>query len=209
MTADIFRGLQLSHFYILHFLLLQSQPALTGALARTLIFPRHWPVLGERPHPISGTTRQYQRPVGERRWDWMASSGEEGGRWGKTEWEVESHQLPFKDESPQSRLLHKIQGSRFRQWEQVFRITEKLNGEIIEFHQQWKAMTVSKHDDGMGLLRWKEEAREASVASEREARRQWHGRSGWQLKNITRGGWPACWHHLPASPPAAMPAVGW
>lgn len=68
----------LSHFYIL-----QSRPALTGALARTLMSPRHWPELGERPHPISSTTRQYQRPVGEMRWDWMASSGIEGGGEGR------------------------------------------------------------------------------------------------------------------------------
>lgn len=82
-TADIFRGLQLSHFYILHFLLLQSQPALTGSVARTLMSPRHWPELGERPRPISSATRQYQRPVGEGRWDWMASSGVEGGGEGR------------------------------------------------------------------------------------------------------------------------------
>lgn len=157
MTADIFRGLQLSHFHILHFLLLQSQPALTGALARILISPRCWPELGERPHPISSTTRQYQRPVGERRWDWMADSGIEGRRRRKTEWEVESHQLAFKDESPQSRLLHNIQDSGFRQWEQVFKITEKLNRQITDFHQWWKAMTASKHDDRMSLLRWRRE----------------------------------------------------
>ena len=83
VTADIFRGLQLSHVYILHFLLLRCQPALTGAPARTLMSPRRWPELGERPRPISSSTRQYQRPVGERRWDWTACSGVEGGGEGR------------------------------------------------------------------------------------------------------------------------------
>lgn len=65
----------------------------------------------------------------------MASGGVEGGGEGRQNEEVESHQFAFKDESSQGRLLHNIQDSGYRQREQVFQITDKLNREIIESHQ--------------------------------------------------------------------------
>lgn len=80
----------------------ESPPASKGAQARTPMSQTHWPELGKRPHPISGTSRQYERPVGERRWDLMASSGVEGGGEGRNE-RLHLISLPFEDESPQSR----------------------------------------------------------------------------------------------------------
>jgi len=111
--------------------------------------PRHWLEIGNISHPTCSTTRQYQKPVGKRTRDWMASYDVERGGEGR--------------QNPISSLLkmthHRADycttsRTGIRQREQVSQIPEKLSGGIIESHQRWKAMTVSKHDDGMILIRF-------------------------------------------------------
>lgn len=142
VTADTFRGLQLSHFYVLHFLLLERQPALTGALAKIVISTSCWPELGTRPHPISSTGRQYQTAVGDGGdgIGWQAVAWKVGGQ-GRLRMRVESHQL-WSDVSPQT---EQIIAQHPRQWIQIMRqvseITEKLNAAYWEKEWLWPNMT--------------------------------------------------------------------
>lgn len=143
-------GADLSHFYML-----QSRPALARSLARTQMSRRRWPELGKRAHPISSTTRQYQRPVGKRRWDWMASSGVEGGvEWRQNDgWNLISTILKMSHHGADYRTVGTDKGNKCPK-------SQRNWIEIIESHQWWKAMTVSKHDVSVSSLGWKEESGE-------------------------------------------------
>lgn len=167
--------------------------------------PRRWPELGERPHPISSTTRQYQRPVGEKRWDWMASSGVEGGGERRQNERLNLISLPLKmshqtaDYCTTSRTVGSDNGNKClksqRNW------TERLLSPTNDEKQwPWANMTMEwACSDGR-----REQERQMSLQRGRQT-------CGWRKLVVEKdeGGWPACWHHLPASPPAAMLVVGW
>lgn len=109
--------------------------------------PTRWPELGQKPPPISGAKRKISETSGQKEMGLDGKDRRSGRK--KMEWEAESHQLAFKDESPRGRLYHSIEARGHRQREWVSQIREELNSDY------WGPPEM-KSNDGMQTQWWNE-----------------------------------------------------